>query len=172
MKHKHHIIPRYAGGGDDPSNLVELTPIQHAMWHFAEWMRKGNWQDDLAFKVLIGRIDQEEAIRTANSAAITEYNKSRRGSKRPLWVREKISQGLKKYYGSVDEPIPPPPTGGRGIRGRKPKPVEMLSPCESFALVFESAVKAGEALSLNPSAITKCARGVWTNTGGWKVRYI
>ena len=23
LKHKHHIIPRHAGGTDDPSNIVE-----------------------------------------------------------------------------------------------------------------------------------------------------
>ena len=172
MKHKHHIIPRYQGGSDDLSNIVELTVTQHAMWHFAEWQRKGNWQDNLAFQVLVGRLNKEEAIRIANSAVITEYNKSRRGSKRPVWVKEKIRQGLKKFYGSLDKPCAPPPIGGRGIRGRKPKPVELTSSCESFALVFESAVKAAECLNLNPSAITKCARGVWSNTGGWKVRYI
>lgn len=175
MKHKHHIKPRYEKGSNEPENIVELTPTQHAMWHYAEWRRKGNWQDDLAFRVLAGRINKEEAIRIANSSIMTAYNKSRAGlkrPKRPQWVKEKIRQGLKKFYESLDGPHPRPPLGGRGICGRKPKPVEMLSPCESFALVFESAVKAGETLNLNPSAITKCARGVWKHTGGWKVRFI
>ena len=31
--HKHHIIPRHAGGTDDSSNLVELTVEAHAEAH-------------------------------------------------------------------------------------------------------------------------------------------
>jgi hypothetical protein len=31
--HKHHIIPKHAGGTNDPSNLVELTIEQHAEAH-------------------------------------------------------------------------------------------------------------------------------------------
>lgn len=28
MKHKHHIIPKHAGGTDDASNIVELTVVK------------------------------------------------------------------------------------------------------------------------------------------------
>jgi hypothetical protein len=28
--HKHHIIPKHAGGTNDPSNLIELTIEEHA----------------------------------------------------------------------------------------------------------------------------------------------
>ena len=31
--HKHHIIPRHAGGTDDSSNIVLLTIEQHAKEH-------------------------------------------------------------------------------------------------------------------------------------------
>lgn len=31
--HKHHIIPRHAGGTNDPSNIIELTVEQHAEAH-------------------------------------------------------------------------------------------------------------------------------------------
>ena len=65
MKHKHHIIPRYEGGSDDPSNLVELTVTQHAMWHFAEWQRKGNWQDKVAWKLISGSADAEFEYKSA-----------------------------------------------------------------------------------------------------------
>jgi hypothetical protein len=39
MKHKHHIIPRHAGGTDDSSNIIELTVEEHAEEH-KEIMRK------------------------------------------------------------------------------------------------------------------------------------
>ncbi len=60
MKHKHHIIPRYEGGSNLSENLVELTTIRHAMWHYAEWTRKKDNRDYLAWKCLSGQIGNEE----------------------------------------------------------------------------------------------------------------
>jgi hypothetical protein len=60
MKHKHHIIPRYEGGSNLQENLVELTTTQHAMWHYAEWVRKKDDRDYLAWKCLSGQIGKEE----------------------------------------------------------------------------------------------------------------
>ena len=57
MKHKHHIIPRYEGGSDEPENLVTLTPIQHSMWHYAEWLRKGNKEDYCASRMILGDVN-------------------------------------------------------------------------------------------------------------------
>jgi len=62
MKHKHHIIPRYEGGSNLKENLIELTPTQHSMWHYAEWLRKGNQQDYIAWKALSGRIGKGEIL--------------------------------------------------------------------------------------------------------------
>jgi hypothetical protein len=166
MKHKHHIKPRYEDGSDSPENLVELSVIQHAMWHYAEWLRKGNWQDDLAFRILTGRITREESIREK----VSNSNKSRKGEKRPprsKSVKEKIQSGMKRYLENGGTPGKPPKS-----TGRKPKPVELISSDNTSVFVFDSSVQAGKALSLNPSAITKCARGVWKHTGGWQVRFI
>jgi len=52
LTHKHHIVPRYEGGSDFAENIVELTITQHAMWHFAEWKRKGRWEDERAWRGL------------------------------------------------------------------------------------------------------------------------
>lgn len=60
MKHKHHIIPRYEGGSNLQENLVELTIVQHSMWHYAEWTRKRDDRDYLAWKCLSGQISKEE----------------------------------------------------------------------------------------------------------------
>jgi hypothetical protein len=65
MIHRHHIKPRYEGGGDEPSNIVPLTPIQHSMWHFAEWQRKGRWQDFCAHKMILGDVNNPEFRRAA-----------------------------------------------------------------------------------------------------------
>ncbi len=39
------------------------------MWHFAEWQRKGNWEDKLAWQALSGSVGREEIIQTLLSEA-------------------------------------------------------------------------------------------------------
>jgi hypothetical protein len=171
MKHKHHIVPRYEGGSDDPSNLVELTVTQHAMWHFAEWQRKRNWQDSLAHRVLLGRISGEEAYREA----VRENNRKRKGEVRPPRtpeVKRKIQESLWKYWNTTETGRVSSSLGGRNSKGRKPKPIELYSLRDNYSFTFDSAVKAGEALGLNPSYLTKMARGEWESYKGWVSRYI
>jgi hypothetical protein len=62
MKHIHHIIPKHAGGTDDPSNLIELTVKEHAEAHLWLWLKYGRWEDRLAWKALSGQIGKEEII--------------------------------------------------------------------------------------------------------------
>jgi hypothetical protein len=59
--HKHHIVPRHAGGTDDPSNLVELTIEEHAQAHLELYEKYGRWQDQVAHQALLGNINKEEA---------------------------------------------------------------------------------------------------------------
>ena len=65
--HKHHIIPKHAGGSDDPSNIVELTVEEHAEAHRILYEKYGRWQDKLAWQGLAGMIGREEIIRQRNS---------------------------------------------------------------------------------------------------------
>ena len=62
MMHKHRIIPGYEGGLYSPSNVVELSIVQHTMWHFAEWTRKKNFQDLVAYKMLSGQCNKKTGI--------------------------------------------------------------------------------------------------------------
>jgi hypothetical protein len=62
MIHKHRIVPGYEGGQYVEGNVVSLTLTQHVMWHFAEWTRKQNIQDWVAYKMLSGQIDDEQGI--------------------------------------------------------------------------------------------------------------
>ncbi len=69
MKHKHRINPGYNGGMYVDGNVVELTVIQHAMWHYAEWTRKRNLEDFVAWHMLSGQCGKEEVIRARLSLA-------------------------------------------------------------------------------------------------------
>lgn len=69
MKHKHHIIPRHAGGTDDPSNIVELTIEEHAEAHRKLWEEYGRDEDFVAWQGLSKMIGKEEIIRQVQSLA-------------------------------------------------------------------------------------------------------
>ena len=52
MKHRHHILPKHAGGTNDPSNIVYLTPSEHAEAHRLLFEKYGRWQDFVAWRGL------------------------------------------------------------------------------------------------------------------------
>ena len=43
--HNQHIIPRHAGGTDDPDNIARLTVSEHAEAHCKLYEEYGRWQD-------------------------------------------------------------------------------------------------------------------------------
>ena len=51
------------GGSDDPSNLIELTPEEHANAHKLLYEQHGNWQDYVAWKGLAGLIGKDEIMK-------------------------------------------------------------------------------------------------------------
>jgi hypothetical protein len=67
MKHIHHIIPRHAGGTDDPSNLIELTVEEHALAHKKLYEEHGDEKDLMAYQMLTGQIGKDEALFMARS---------------------------------------------------------------------------------------------------------
>jgi len=63
VTHKHHILPKYKGGTNDPSNLVEVSVTQHAMFHYCNWQLWGDKRDWLAWKGLTGEVGREDIIK-------------------------------------------------------------------------------------------------------------
>lgn len=86
--HKHHIIPRHMGGNNSPSNIELVTVAEHAERHRVLFERRGNWQDELAWKALSGQIGKEEATLLA-------IKKAHVGAKRSLETRKRISEALR-----------------------------------------------------------------------------
>lgn len=88
MKHKHRIIPGHEGGEYTDENVILLSPVQHAMWHFAEWQRKGKWEDRVAWRALAGLASQEETITAVLSEA---------GKKGSRWNKDPANRHLKMH---------------------------------------------------------------------------
>lgn len=87
--HKHHIIPKHAGGTDDPDNLIELTVAEHAEAHQKLFEQYGRWQDEVAWKALSGQITSDDARREATRKAWL-------GQKHTQETRKKIKEGIKR----------------------------------------------------------------------------
>ena len=93
IKHKHHIIPKHAGGTDDITNIVELSIEEHAEAHKKLYDEHGRWQDLVAWQTLSGQIKQAEAIKLSQKNADKSWMKTDKGkeilSKR--WDKRKLN---------------------------------------------------------------------------------
>jgi len=97
--HKHHIIPKHAGGTDDPSNLIELTLEEHANAHKKLFEQYGRQEDFLAWKGLAGLIGKDEMFLlkcSLNSSRPGELN-TFYGMKHTDETKRKISEKNKGH---------------------------------------------------------------------------
>ena len=63
LTHKHHIIPKYMGGTDEPENIVKVTVTQHAMFHFCNYQLWGNIEDRIAWRGLAGLSTRDDLLK-------------------------------------------------------------------------------------------------------------
>lgn len=89
--HKHHIVPRHAGGDDSPENLIELTVEDHAIAHKVLYNLYGREEDRIAWLGLSGQITSEHANRLALSA-VAKGNLWRKGKFHTDETKELIRQ--------------------------------------------------------------------------------
>jgi hypothetical protein len=92
--HKHHITPKFLGGTDDPSNLVLLHPIDHAIAHFVRWKMYKHDGDAWAYNILKKWID--EGSFTVKGMRHTDESKIKIGIASSLRVRSPHSEETKK----------------------------------------------------------------------------
>ena len=93
--HKHHVIPKHAGGTDDPSNIVLLTVEEHASAHKKLYEKYGRWQDKCAWLSLSNQIGKEEIQKMIAS----EANKGARSGRRLEATLENAKKGNKMWTG-------------------------------------------------------------------------
>ncbi len=111
-KHKHHIVPKHAGGSNDPSNIVSLTVQEHAEAHRLLWEKHGLTADFVAWKMLSGKNDEAEQARLelAKEGFVNflksersdswkqNISKSLQGRKQSEESKSKKSKALKQAY--------------------------------------------------------------------------
>lgn len=95
--HTHHIIPRHAGGTDDPSNLVELTIEDHAIAHEVRYRIYGDDRDRVAAQMIRGQISGYDAFIEMVSRPKSEHWKEKMsernsGEGNPMWGRKQTQK--------------------------------------------------------------------------------
>jgi len=63
--HSHHIIPKHAGGPNEPLNLKELSIFEHAEAHRILYEEYGRAADRMAWRMLSGKTEEKEDLRKA-----------------------------------------------------------------------------------------------------------
>lgn len=63
--HLHHLVPKHAGGTDDPSNLVKVNVAMHVFLHWLRYKEIGDKWDKIAYEALEGQITSVEATAQA-----------------------------------------------------------------------------------------------------------
>ncbi len=102
--HWHHIVPKHAGGTDDPENLVKVTREQHAEIHRQRWLAVGDYYDCCAANVLSGDWTAEQARKEAAKLGQQLSNKFlpaaiqnlKNYNSRPLHERSEIAKRSEK----------------------------------------------------------------------------
>ena len=106
-KHKHHIIPKHAGGTDDESNLIELTIEEHAQAHRILYETHGRWQDRVAWLSLSGIMNDQERIyeilRNSNPGGYKHTDQAKQklsllrlGELNPMFGKPAANRGVKR----------------------------------------------------------------------------
>jgi|TARA_B110000285_G_scaffold211647_1_gene254500 hypothetical protein len=101
--HNHHIIPRHAGGTDDPDNLVRLTTTEHAEAHRLLYEKYGRWQDKIAYEGLLGFKGKEEIIKEIQSRPKSEEHAKKI---REMNIGRKHTPEAKKKMSEVRKGVP------------------------------------------------------------------
>ena len=127
--HKHHVVPKHAGGSNAPGNMTcPLTIEEHAEHHHYRYEMLGEWQDKLAWLTLSSQITKDAARRMAVSLALRGKSKSKE-------QRAKMSSSIKRAW---------------VIRGGSPTTGLKLGPCSEVRKQRISAAHLGRIRPKSP----------------------
>lgn len=160
--HKHHIIPKHAGGTNNPSNFIELTIDEHAAAHKKLYEQYGRIQDKVAWMGLANLAPHAELMSELNSIRM-------KGVANPMYGKPAPNRGIKR-----------PGIGGRkkGTKWSKEERIskqkmhESKEHKEKMAKVYLDPVR-NEKIANGRKGKTGAANGkVWYNNGTEEKYYI
>lgn len=168
MKHKHHIIPRHAGGTDDPSNIIELTIEEHAEAHRILYEQYGRSEDLCAWKGLSGQWSKLQII-----------NYLRTGIPHTEETKQKISKAKKGVSLSEDhkKKISESLKGKKNSDNQKKKAAEKLAmnwlvtDPDGNTFVVNNLRKFARENGVCQGNLTRVARGLLKQCNGYVVSY-
>jgi hypothetical protein len=168
--HKHHIIPRHAGGTDDPSNLVELTIEEHAEAHRILYEQYNRKEDYLAWRGLSGLIGQDEMLFekcSLNSSRLGELN-TFYGKKHSDETKRKISEKRKGH--SDNKGILKSIEHKKKISEARKLHAKIYKFEHNNGQVFEGTIgELAKLIGSNPAEPWKLVAGHYKTHKGWKV---
>lgn len=78
--HNHHLIPKHAGGTNDPRNILRCNVAMHAWLHEQRWKETKDEWDFLAWQGLLNIISKEDIIRRAHQLKGPAISMAKKGS--------------------------------------------------------------------------------------------
>lgn len=97
--HTHHIVPKFMGGTDDPSNLIRLTIEEHAEAHRNLYEEYGRWQDKLAWYGLAKLCSSSEATLQAHVYLKGKTYEEAYGAEKAAKLRASRSESNRRRVG-------------------------------------------------------------------------
>ena len=158
MKHKHHIIPRYRGGTDDPSNVIELSPIQHSMYHYANWQLWSDSRDFCAYKMILGDVKNPE-FRSHRGKAFGSVGGKKVHKMYPELAHNMGVKGYKAQRATLEKQ-------GKTIAEKK---WEIVTPTDEV-LVITNLAKFCREHNLLKNKMCEVSKGKWKQHKGFKCK--
>ena len=132
MKHKHHVIPRHMGGSDDPSNLIELTPLEHAEAHRLLYEQHGHWQDYVAWQGLAKLTENFDAAKESMIYGGRKGNKvSNNQWKDPVLKAQRVAKFKRSMEGKWNRNC----LGRKGAENYAAQTYKITLPCGTIEIV-------------------------------------
>jgi hypothetical protein len=158
--HLHHIVPRHAGGTNDPENLIRVTVEQHAELHFARYLQYGEMGDWMAFHSLSGQMNTQEVILQKASLG-GQITTTKHSDKLADWGRKGgISRSTRKEKSAQTNLA----------LGRKEKPV-VLTDSNGEEFFFPSLKEAALEKKLHRPNLSGVLQGQRKTVGGYTAKY-
>jgi hypothetical protein len=171
VRHKHRIVPGHLGGKYEPGNVVELSVMRHAMWHYASWKLWGRKEDWLAWRGLSGYLGKEDIILESSKMGGRKAAEKLNLHPNTIENRKSLGKSNAKKLNSHPNTIASRVEGGRkagplnGPKNGKKSAKKVL--CVESGTVFSSGMDAMREMGICQSHISACCRGSRKTAGGY-----